>query len=478
MFKTQNLYQNDEKWKNTKLGNSSETIGGWGCLLTSVTMMLNGIGYNETPETVNEKMKNAGGFQGAFFIPSVLPFVWPNSAYRDMQPCESFPAPIAQIDAAVAQGKPVILQVDWNKQAGIQTHFVLVKEKKGDDYVLYDPYKYGGDGPDKEVLLTKRYKYNGATLEQEISAVLWFDSYSAAPPEPPKVTKVPVPADKFILYAVEDDLALRADPSVGGFLWKRLVAGSELTCLEPKATAKAKIGVNGQWINVQDPAGDQGYVAAWYVSDSKDAKPAPAAPASTAPATGSTTSTSATSKPATTAAAVKANLPAGAMLFIPTEELAFRSKPEITPETLIRRIPVSEQLVCLEPANFAIEKVGVVGKWLKVRDQQNKEGFVAAWYVKYASGSTAQQPAATSAASSPAAPTASTGKVKATAQAVAFRKQPVVNEQTLIRWLPLGEELTIAEPGGDAKVGANNQWLKVKDKSNVEGYVAAWFVGR
>ena len=60
MFKTQNLYQNDEKWKSTKLGNSSETIGGWGCLLTSVTMMLNGIGYNETPETVNEKMK-AGG---------------------------------------------------------------------------------------------------------------------------------------------------------------------------------------------------------------------------------------------------------------------------------------------------------------------------------------------------------------------------------------------------------------------------------
>jgi hypothetical protein len=35
MFKTQNLYQNDERWKNVKLGNSSETIGGWGCLLTS-----------------------------------------------------------------------------------------------------------------------------------------------------------------------------------------------------------------------------------------------------------------------------------------------------------------------------------------------------------------------------------------------------------------------------------------------------------
>ena len=482
MFKTQNLYQNDEKWKNTKLGNSSETIGGWGCLLTSVTMMLNGIGYNETPETVNVKMKNAGGFQGAFFIPSVLPFVWPNCAYRDMQPCESFPAPISQIDAAVAQGKPVILQVDWNKQAGIQTHFVLVKEKKGDDYVLYDPYKYGGDGPDKEVLLTARYKYNGATLEKEISAVLWFDSYSSAPPEPPKVTKVPVPADKFVIYAAEDDLALRADPSVGGYLFKRMVNGTELICLEPKATAKAKLGVNGQWINVQDPAGDQGYIAAWYASDTKGQPPA--APAGTTPAAQKpaiSPTTTVASKPAgTTPAAPAKPIPAGAMLLIPTEELAFRSKPEIAPETLIRRIPVSEQLVCLEPANFAIEKVGVTGKWLKVRDQQNKEGFVAAWYVKYASGSTAQQAtvATPASATTAAATSTGTGKVKATAQAVAFRKQPVVSDASLIRWLPLGEELTIAEPGGESKVGANNQWLKVKDKGGVEGYVAAWFVGR
>lgn len=470
MFKTQNLYQNDEKWKNAKLGNSSETIGGWGCLLTSVTMMLNGIGYNETPETVNEKMKKAGGFQGAFFIPSVLPFVWPNCAYRDMQPCENFPAPIAQIDAAVAAGRPVILQVDWNKQAGIQTHFVLVKEKKGDDYVLYDPYKYGGDGPDKEVLLTARYKYNGASLEKEISAVLWFDSYSAAPPEPPKVTKVPLPADKFVIYAAEDDLALRADPSVGGFLWKRMIMGTELTCLEPKATAKAKLGANGQWINVQDPNGDQGYVAAWYVSEAKGQPPAaPTGTTPSAPKPAAASSTATTPKPASTAPAKP--LPAGAMLFLPTEELAFRSKPEIAPETLIRRIPVTEQLVCLEPANHAIPKVGVTGQWLKVRDRQNKEGFVAAWYVKYASGSTAQQAAAAAAGSTGA------GKVKAAVQAVAFRKQPVVSDATLIRWLPLGEELTIAEPGGEAKVGANNQWLKVKDKGGTEGYVAAWFVG-
>lgn len=463
MFKTQNLYQNDDKWKNTKLGNSSETIGGWGCLLTSVTMMLNGIGYNETPETVNEKMRANGGFQGAFFIPSVLPYVWPNCTYRDMQPCETAPAPIAQIDAAIAAGKPVILQVDWNKQAGIQTHFVLVKEKKGNDYVLYDPYKYGGDAPDKEVLLTTRYKYNGARIDTEISAVLWFDSVSAAPPEPPKVTKVPLPADKYVLYAVEDDLALRAEPAVTGYLFKRMVNGTELISLEPKTTAKAKLGVNGKWINVQDPKGDQGYVAAWYVSETKGGTPPSAPkPASTA-SSASTPSTASTN-----------NLPPGALAFLPTEELSFRTQPVISPETLIRRIPVTEKLISVEPANLVIPKVGVVNQWLKVRDASNKEGYVAAWYVKYAGGSTAQQSAATT------TPSTSSGgtRVKAAAQAVAFRKQPVVNDSTLIRWLPLGTELTIAEPGGESKIGANNQWLKVKDAGGMEGYVAAWFVSQ
>ena len=279
MFVTKNLYQNDDQWKDVPLGTSGEsTIGKWGCLLTSATMMLNGIGYDETPATVNDKMKARGGFQGSLFIPSVLPYIWTNCVYRDMQNCETTPAPIAQIDAAVAAGKPVILQVDWNKQQGIQTHFVLVKEKKGEDYVIYDPYKYGGDSPDKEVLLTTRYKFNGAKLVTEISAVLWFDSYSVNAPEPPKKTAIPLPAEKIILYATEDDLALRAEAAVTGYLWKRMMLNTELICLEDKAKAKAKIGVQGQWIQVQDPKGDQGFVAAWYVSDKKASPASPATP--------------------------------------------------------------------------------------------------------------------------------------------------------------------------------------------------------
>ena len=448
MFKTQILYQNDEKWKTSKLGNSNETIGGWGCLLTSVTMVLNGIGYTETPESVNEKMKKAGGFQGALFIPSYLPYIWPKIAYRDMQPCENSPAPIAQIDAAVAAGKPVILQVDWNKQAGIQTHFVLVKEKKGNDYSLYDPYKYGGDGPDREVLLTSRYKFNGATLEKEISAVLWFDSINAASVEPPAKTNLPIPADRQTVYASEDDLALRAEASVNGYLWKRVMAGTELISLEPRAAAKSKLGTTGQWLHVEDPDGDQGYVAAWYVAETKGQPPASQVVVTTV-----TTTTTAT------AVASPTSVP---LVFVPLEELSFRSQPVIDPKNVIRRIAVTESLVCIEPTSQATPKVGVTGQWLKVRDASNKEGYVAAWFVKYASLTGSGGPL----------------KVKATSDALALRKQPEVNDATLIKRLPLGTVLTITESNGEAKIGKTNQWLKVKDPSGTDGYVAAWLVAR
>lgn len=460
MFKTENLYQNDDRWKNKKLGNSNETIGGWGCLLTSVTMMLNGIGYDETPETVNDKMKAKGGFQGAFFIPSVLPYAFPNIVYKDMEPCEDFPAPVSRIDAAVAQGKPVIVQVDWNKKAGIQTHFVLIKEKKGDDYVIYDPYRYGGDSPDKDVLLTQRYKFNGQELASEISAVLWFDAYGipAEPPEEPE--PVPIPADSIPVYVAEDDLAFRADPSIGGYLLKRFEGDTELQSLESASATKAKLGATGQWLHVQDPEGKQGYTAAWYLSEQKGAPPTDG---------DSSATTTGTDDPPPAAKPV----PAGALSLIPTDNVAFRTQPTISPETLIRRIPITEKVVSLEPAEQTIKKIGVMGQWLKVRDEKERDGYVAAWYLKYESGSTAAEAEKTTTPEDGASE-----KVKVTAQGVSLRSEPKISSTTLIRYIALNEELTIAEPDGAKKIGSNSDWLKVKDASGNEGYVAAWFVAR
>jgi len=182
-------------------------------------------------------------------------------------------------------------------------------------------------------------------------------------------------------------------------------------------------------------------------------------------------------------------LPPGALAFLPTEELSFRTQPVISPETVIRRIPPTEMLVSIEPAKDAIAKVGVTGQWLKVRDTSNKEGYVAAWYVKYASG--AQPPITTTATATTTTTTTSTAaapapalapggvlKVKATAEGIALRKQPVVSDASLIYRLPLGTVFTVTEPNAEGKVGKNDQWLKVKDPNGAEGYVAAWFVAR
>ena len=53
--------QQDPKWKQDILGfgTAEDTIGYVGCALTAVTMLLNGHGYNETPKTLNQKLKAA-----------------------------------------------------------------------------------------------------------------------------------------------------------------------------------------------------------------------------------------------------------------------------------------------------------------------------------------------------------------------------------------------------------------------------------
>ena len=89
--------------------------------------------------------------------------------------------------------------------------------------------------------------------------------------------------------------------------------------------------------------------------------------------------------------------------------------------------------------------------------------------LKYAGGSTAQAAAATTSA------TGATKKVKTTVEMVSLRNQPVVSDATLIKRVPINYEFTITEAGGEAKIGANDKWIKVKDATQ-EGYVAAWFV--
>jgi hypothetical protein len=117
----------------------------------------------------------------------------------------------------------------------------------------------------------------------------------------------------------------------------------------------------------------------------------------------------------------------------------------------------------------AKSKVGVSGQWLKVKTPTGQTGYVAAWYVK------------------PEEPPDSEGEppedepvepltLRTTTEGVALRSMPVIADHTLIKRLPDAASVTVLEPKAAAKLGKVGEWLKVRDSSGVEGYLAAWYV--
>ena len=147
-FKLVYYSQNDPQWKSDRLGlgkQESDTIGYIGCALTSVSMMLSGHGYTETPKTLNQKLKNIEGFAGSGIRWGSVSQLYPQVRINSIIKCNDTPAPLAQIDAALAAGQPAVVCVDSTPASGILTHYVLLYARKGNDYLMLDPWPYQPD---------------------------------------------------------------------------------------------------------------------------------------------------------------------------------------------------------------------------------------------------------------------------------------------------------------------------------------------
>ncbi len=72
------LSQRDPRWAKKKLGFSTLTIGGYGCTLTCLTMLINQFSKIQyTPNEVNDKLKKVNAFTGALLIWSRVPIAFP-----------------------------------------------------------------------------------------------------------------------------------------------------------------------------------------------------------------------------------------------------------------------------------------------------------------------------------------------------------------------------------------------------------------
>ena len=403
-FKLVYLSQQDPKWKQDVLGfgDPEDTIGYLGCALTSVAMLLSGHGYTETPKTLNQKLRNVQGFVSAAIRWGSVSQVYPNITVKSNISCTTTPAPLELIDASIAAGQPAIVQVDSSPAEGIQTHWVVLYAKKGDDYLMLDPWPYQPD-ISKEDLLMKRYS-RGNPLKRAISHVILYEVFGAGPggpvstPSTPTTTPAPTSEVPALIARVKDSvtwgLNVRSsiDTSSMANVLEVVPAGTQLILLELDGTSK--IGAVNQWVRVRTSKGHEGFAAAWYLESVASTTPAPVPepiPTPVEPPASTPETPSAPSEPTTPSVPSTPSEP-------PQEEkeddklivvvssavgasgLRLRKIPS-KGGSLIAILQAGTRLTVLEPAKKVKAKIGTPNQWLHVRAPDNQRGYVSAEYV-------------------------------------------------------------------------------------------------
>ena len=117
--------QRDERWGNNSMGSSGEPTWKYGCLATSMAMVMKQRGEDVTPANISGNSSNFFANTAYMLIPWGGRFtsVWRND--------------LGAIDSFLSQGKPVIVGL----YAGAYgTHFIVLKSGSNGDYIMNDPW--------------------------------------------------------------------------------------------------------------------------------------------------------------------------------------------------------------------------------------------------------------------------------------------------------------------------------------------------
>ena len=142
-----------------------------------------------------------------------------------------------------------------------------------------------GDEPHTNTMISDKYTECGAGVAVSGNVIYYcFDVARSTTAQPAGTTQTapastpstgpastPAPADGYVVYVprtMTSGLRIRKLGSTSGALVRVAAAGEWLEVQEPKATAKAKVGVENKWLKVKDSKGNVGFVAAWLVSES------------------------------------------------------------------------------------------------------------------------------------------------------------------------------------------------------------------
>lgn len=201
------LSQHDSRWADFTLGQGPQTIGQFGCLLTCMTMMLNGFGQNLTPLELNQRLLQLPAGQG--FDGDIVFFAAPANAFANVKfegnfkpfadtgaTFATFEANLLQkIDQQLAAGGAALAQVDRSPATAynpnVDQHWVVLITRTGDDYLVIDPL----DGTQTSLMAKYGRQTNAQNtqeaLKQALKSVTFYNKQQThADGGLPKSTKV------------------------------------------------------------------------------------------------------------------------------------------------------------------------------------------------------------------------------------------------------------------------------------------------
>lgn len=235
------------------------------------------------------------------------------------------------------------------------------------------------------------------------------------------------PPSDMIVYPF-DMVNLRSGPGTAFSLLDTLTFGDPLTVLGDPDLAKAKLGKQGEWLQVQTATGSHGFVAAWLVH-----------------LTGQTA-------------------PAAGLTVYPTVVLNVRARPSVD-GNIITVVQTDETLEVLGSKEQALASIGQEEQWLNVRTQTKYAGYVAAWLVR--SSDVPTQP-----------PGDTTELLVYPTDEINMRAQPALNAPR-IGGAHRNEPLHVIEVDLNAakeKIGKADLWIYAEGKDGIRGWAAAWLV--
>ncbi len=257
----------------------------------------------------------------------------------------------------------------------------------------------------------------------------------------------PIPKEPTLELEVDSPavgyLNVRALPFVGSPVLTRVDHGSSLGALEDVNVARVKVGWEGQWLWVQTPGGDVGWVAARYTRllDGTSGEP---------------------------------DGPSQAVFVIvdsPEESLRLRAGPGTQYEE-VTRLAHGTNLRALEDQVIVEQKVGTRGQWVRVQAPDGRTGYCAAWYLKLRPFD--GKPVVPE---EPTGPPTSHVVVESPELGLRLRAGPGTDHERL--WsVPHKTVLTSLEDPvvTGHKVKQQGEWIHVRTPALVEGYAAAWYL--